>query len=135
MRFTRKEIAGSWASSAQATEYLAGLALSGAAIDPKACRLAIIRAATGAFPQAVSDGMEKQALATGFELVMKRDFDPAITDFTDILDAVEQARPDLLLGVGRIQNDLLLARQITERGLRSARWRWWPLLSSSLRPT
>ena len=101
-----------------ATEYLAGLPFLVRQSDPKACRLAIIRAATGAFPQAVSDGMEKQALATGFELVMKRDFDPAITDFTDILDAVEQARPDLLLGVGRIQNDLLLARQITERGLR-----------------
>ena len=98
-----------------ASEYLAGLPLLVRQSDPKACRLAIIRAATGAFPQAVSDGMEKQALATDFELVTKREFDPAITDFAEILDAVEQARPDLLLGVGRIQNDLLLAKQIAQR--------------------
>ena len=51
----------------------------------------------------------------GYELVIKREFDRAITDFANILDAVEQARPDLLLGVGRIQNDLLLARQIVQR--------------------
>jgi len=98
-----------------ASEYLAGLPALVRQSDPRASRLAIIRAATGAFPQAVSDGIERQALATGFELVLKREFDPAITDFTDILVAVEQARPDLLLGVGRIQNDLLLARQIAQR--------------------
>ncbi len=99
-----------------ASEYLARLPLLVRKADPKACRLAIIRAATGAFPRAVSDGMEKRALAMGYELVIKREFDPAITDFANILDAVEQARPDLLLGVGRIQNDLLLARQIVQRG-------------------
>ena len=99
-----------------ASEYLAGLPALVRQSNPRACRLAIIRAATGSFSQAVSDGMEKQALATGFELVLKREFDPAITDFFDILDAVEKALPDLLLGVGRIQNDLLLARQIAQRG-------------------
>ena len=99
-----------------ASEYLAGLPPLVRQSDPKASRMAIIRAATGAFPKAVSDGMEKQALATGFELVIKREFDPAITDFAEILDAVEQVRPDLLLGVGRIQNDLLLASQIAQRG-------------------
>ena len=99
-----------------ASEYLAGLPPLVRQSDPTACRQAIIRAATGAFPQAVSDGMEKQALAMDFELVIKREFDPAITDFAHILDAVEQARPDLLLGVGRIQNDLLLAKQIAQRG-------------------
>ena len=98
-----------------ASEYLAGLPLLVRQSDPKASRLAIIRAATGAFPQAVSDGMERKALDLGFESVIKRVFDPAITDFAEILDTVEQARPDLLLGVGRIQNDLLLARQIAQR--------------------
>ncbi len=101
-----------------ASEYLVGLPPLVRQSDSRASRLAIIRAATGAFPQAVSEGMVQQALGMGFELVMKREFDPAITDFTNILDAVDQARPDLLLGVGRIQNDLLLARQIAQRGCR-----------------
>ncbi len=99
-----------------ASEYLAGLPLLVRQADPRASRLAIIQASTGAFPPAVSDGLEKQAVATGFELVIKREFDPAITGFSDILDAVEKTGPDLLVGVGRIQNDLLLARQIAQRG-------------------
>ena len=98
-----------------ASEYLAGLPRLVRQSNPRASRLAIIRASPGAFPQAVCDGVERQALALGIELVMKREFDPAITDFADILDVAEQARPDLLLGVGRIRNDLLLAGQIAQR--------------------
>ena len=98
-----------------ASEYLAGLPHLVRQSDPQASRLAIIRAAPGAFPRAVSSGMERQALNLGFELVLQQEFHPSMTDFSDILATAEQARPDLLLGVGRIQNDLLLARQIVER--------------------
>jgi branched-chain amino acid transport system substrate-binding protein len=53
----------------------------------------------------------------GFKTVLLREYAPAIADFSEILDEVEQARPDVLLGVGRIQNDLLLARQLAQRRL------------------
>jgi branched-chain amino acid transport system substrate-binding protein len=59
--------------------------------------------------------MERAALDLGFQVVLVREFPPGIRDFGEMLDAVDRLRPDLLLGVGRIQNDLLLAQQIAER--------------------
>ena len=44
------------------------------------------------------------------------EFDTDTEDFSDILDRVQRQRPDLLLAVGRIQNDLALAGQLVERG-------------------
>jgi branched-chain amino acid transport system substrate-binding protein len=100
-----------------ASEYLAGLAQLVKEVAPGAERLAIVRASTGAFPRAVSSGAEGRAVGLGFKTVLLREYDPAITDFSEILDQVEQVRPDVLLGVGRIQNDLLLSRQIAQRRL------------------
>ena len=85
--------------------------------DPKAGSLAILRASTGAFPKAVTSAVESQAAQLGFRISLLREFEPSIKDFSAILDEVEQANPDLLLGVGRIQNDLLLAGQLARREL------------------
>lgn len=100
-----------------ASEYLAGLAQLVREAAPDTETLAIIRASSGAFPRAVSSGAEDRAVGLGFKTVLLREYDPAITDFSEILDQVEQARPDILLGIGRIQNDLLLSRQIVQRRL------------------
>lgn len=100
-----------------ASEYLAGLSQLVREADPKASKLAILRASSGEFPQAVSSGMERRALALGFRTVLLREYDASIADFSEILDSVEQARPDVLVAVGRIQNDLLLAQQLAQRRL------------------
>jgi branched-chain amino acid transport system substrate-binding protein len=98
-----------------ASEYLTGLPHLVRRADPQANRLAVIRAATGAFPRAVASGVERQAAELGFQKVAHEEFDPATEDFSNILDRVEGQRPDLLLAVGRIENDLALARQLVER--------------------
>ena len=98
------------------SEYLTGLPQLVRQADPQAERLAIIRAATGAFPQAVSSGLERRASDLGFQKVVQREFDPKTTNFSRILEQVEQERPDLLLAVGRIRNDLALAQQLALRG-------------------
>ena len=98
-----------------ASEYLAGLAQLVREEAPEAATLAIVRSVSGAFPRAVSSGMERGAVALGFGVVLRLEYDPTIADFTEILDAVEQARPDVLVAVGRIQNDLGLARQLADR--------------------
>jgi branched-chain amino acid transport system substrate-binding protein len=85
--------------------------------DPNADSLAIVRASTGAFPKAVTSTVESQAARLGFKISLLREFEPSINDFSAVLDEVERVRPDLLLGVGRIQNDLLLARQLARREL------------------
>jgi branched-chain amino acid transport system substrate-binding protein len=100
-----------------ASEYLAGLAQLVREVAPDAERLAVVRASSGDFPRAVSSGAEGRAVGLGFKRVLLREYNPATTDFSGILDEVEQAHPDMLLGVGRIQNDLLLSRQIVQRRL------------------
>ena len=100
-----------------ASEYLAGLAQLVREATPDAETLALVRASSGAFPRLVSSGAERRAVALGFKTALLREYAPAIADFSEILDEVEQARPDILLGVGRIQNDLLLSRQIVQRCL------------------
>ncbi|MBQ09958.1 MAG: hypothetical protein CMJ45_00205 [Planctomyces sp.] len=87
------------------------------AADSNAEFVAILRASTGAFPKAVTSGVERQAAQLEFTISLLREFEPSINDFSALLDEVEQARPDLLLGVGRIQNDLLLASQLVRRDL------------------
>ena len=85
--------------------------------DSNADSLAIVRASTGAFPKAVVSTVESQAGQLGFRISLLREFEPSINDFNAVLDEVEWVRPDLLLGVGRIQNDLLLAGQLARREL------------------
>ena len=85
--------------------------------DPNADSLAIVRASTGAFPKAVVATVESQAGQLGVRISLLREFEPFINDFNAVLDEVERVRPDLLLGVGRIQNDLLLAGQLARREL------------------
>ena len=100
-----------------ATEYLAGLLSLVRRTDPEAESIAILRASTGAFPQAVSAGVEAQSAEFGFRVEMVREFDASITDFKPILEDLASSPPDVLVGVGRIRNDLLLAHQIAESGM------------------
>ena len=100
-----------------ASEYLAGLPQLVREADPSAESVAIIRCSPGGFPRMVSAGMEGAAADLGLRVVLAREYPADLCDFAEILEAVNQVRPDLLLGVGRIQHDLLLARQITQRRL------------------
>lgn len=100
-----------------ASRYLAEWLPLVKAADPSAKSLAILRSSTGSFPKAVTSGVESQAAQLGFKISLLREFEPSINDFGAILDEVLQAGPELLLGVGRIQNDLLLARHLAGREL------------------
>jgi branched-chain amino acid transport system substrate-binding protein len=95
-----------------ATEYLAGLLSMVRQAAPGAESLAVLRAATGAFPCDVSGGVEGWAARMGFRTALARQFDAATWDFSEIIRAAGEARPDVLVGVGRFQNDLLLAEQL-----------------------
>jgi branched-chain amino acid transport system substrate-binding protein len=98
-----------------ASEYLSGLAPLVREAAPDASTLAILRSASGAFPRAVSSGVERGAVALGFRTVLRQEYDPATADFPQVLEAVERARPDVLVAVGRIQDDLRLAQLLARR--------------------
>ncbi|MDA0735322.1 MAG: amino acid ABC transporter substrate-binding protein [Chloroflexi bacterium] len=98
-----------------ASEYLYGLPQMLRESHPEANSLAIVRAATGSFPKMASTGVERQAASLGFKRVLLQEYDPATNDFSTIIDRIQDARPNLLVAVGRIENDLLLARQLVQR--------------------
>ena len=97
-----------------ATEYLIGLLPMVREVDPAASRLTIVRASAGEFPRAVSTGLMRAAETQGFQ-VQVIDYPPAINDFSRVLDSVEESVPQVLAGVGRIHQDLLLARELVQR--------------------
>jgi branched-chain amino acid transport system substrate-binding protein len=100
-----------------ASEYLTGLFPMVKEIAPQAQTLAIVRSSAGSFPKAVSEGAGRRAEQLGFKVVLRCEYPPDTTDFSAIINEVSQAQPDVLLAVGRIQNDLLLACQMAQSRL------------------
>jgi branched-chain amino acid transport system substrate-binding protein len=101
-----------------ATQYLAGLLPMVRQADAQAASVGIVRASTGAFPKAVSQGVETQVDAWGFRLDFIEEFQgvegAAETDFQSLAGKAAKAAPDVLVAVGRISNDLSLARILAE---------------------
>ena len=87
-------------------------------IDPGARRVAVLHSSKGSFPVAVASGVESYALEQGFQIIFKRQYYPPVVDFSPLLRELEEIEPDIILGVGRIQDDLLLARQLVESQVR-----------------
>ena len=95
-----------------ASDYLAGVPEVVLQTNPAATRLAVLHSSTSAFSRSVVTGAIEKASELGIDLVLHDTFDSPATDFTDLLQRVETAEPDLLIGVGRIEDDLLLAQQL-----------------------
>ena len=92
-----------------AEEYLSGLLPAVREVHPEAATLAITRAATGAFPRDVAAGVERAAAGLGFRVALSSRFDAEADDFCEIVHAICDVAPDVLLVVGRFQNDLNLS--------------------------
>lgn len=98
-----------------ASEYLAGLLPLVRQADPEAMTLGIVRVYPGEFPKAVSQPLERTCKALGFKLTLLREYPPSTVDLRNILEEVKGIRPDVLVAVGRIHNDLELARCLARR--------------------
>ena len=96
-----------------ADEYLAGLLPTAREARPKAATVAIVRASTGAFPRDVASGAERTAAALGFRVALSSQFDAETEDFCELVHAICDVTPDVLLVVGRFQNDLNLAELLS----------------------
>ena len=100
-----------------ASRYLAALLPMVRESQPQAESLAILRVSPGVFAKAVSSGVERAASLLDFHTTVLEEYEPTIKDFNPILNQVEDARPEVLVAVGRIHNDLLLAEQLVQRRL------------------
>lgn len=98
-----------------ASEYMTGLLPSVRQADQEAKTLGIVRACPGEFPRVVSQPLERTCKALGFQLTLLREYPPSTVDFRNILEEVQGIRPDVLVAVGRIHNDLELARRLARR--------------------
>ena len=98
-----------------ADEYLAGLLPAVREACPEAATVAIVRASTGAFPRDVAAGVERAVAALGFRVALSSQFDAEAEDFSEIVQAICDVAPDVLVAVGRFQNDLNLAELLSQR--------------------
>ena len=97
-----------------ADEYLSGLLPAVREVCPDAAAVGIVRASTGAFPRDVASGVEWSADAIGFRIVQSLEFDATAQDFGETASEVCRVSPDVLVVVGRFQNDLQLAEILAE---------------------
>ena len=102
-----------------ASKYLLGVIDLVKETDPTARRVAILHSGGGSFPAAVASGVASYAAREGFQVIFKRSYDPSTDDFSPLLTEVMDSGADVVLGVGRIGDDLLLARHIVEKGVRA----------------
>ena len=98
-----------------ADEYLAGCCRRCGKFSPRHRTVGIVRASTGAFPRDVASGVERSAARLGFRVVLSSEFDADAQDFRESADEICRVAPDILVVVGRFQNDLELAGVLAER--------------------
>ena len=87
--------------------------------DPSAQRIAILHSDRGSFSSAVASGVESYGVEQGHSIVLKGTYHPPMADFSELLEEVEKSEPDVILGVGTIEDDLLLARQMVRRRVKA----------------
>ena len=92
-----------------ASQYLAGLLPLVREADPTASRVALVKVSTGEFPQAVCSGVNDVADSLGFDVCLNAEFAASSDDFTPVLEELKAARPDVVVIVGRVRNDLKFA--------------------------
>ena len=100
-----------------ASQYLAGLLPLVRQTDPTASTVALVKASTGEFPKAVCLGVSEAAEGLGFKIVLSTEFEAATDYFAGVLAELKDAQPEVVVIVGRVQNDLRLARQLVESGI------------------
>ena len=103
-----------------ASRYLVGLLPLVRQTDPSADTVALVRAATGEFAKAVCFGVAMSARDLGFTTVLATEFSASaddFSDFSDVVDELKAAKPDVVVIVGRVHNDLRLARQLADSGM------------------
>jgi ABC-type branched-subunit amino acid transport system substrate-binding protein len=78
--------------------------------DARARRLAVLHARAGGFAAAVAAGAVEAARAAGFDAIHALGFDSPLVAPAPLLAEALALEPDLLVGVGRFEDDVALAR-------------------------
>ncbi len=95
-----------------AHRYFIGILEMVKALDPSSSRVALLHGSSGTFPRAVVSGAEAYAKENGLRVVFKAPYPPASSGFASLVSRVAASQPDIILGVGRTEDDLRLAHQL-----------------------
>ena len=99
--------------SSPASQYLIALLEFFRFLDPSLRKVALFAAKTG-FASQVAAGALDWIHEARLELTASRSYESGSGDFAPLLVGLEEDPPDILVGAGRFEDDLLLARQLAK---------------------
>ncbi len=102
---------------APASRYLGGLVDFLMDKDSRPRRTAILRSSRGSFPEAVAEGFVKRAVQANWDVVFNESYEPDQPDFRQAVSRLKGSSPYVVVGVGRIQDDLALSRELATADL------------------
>ena len=102
---------------APASRYLWGVVDLLMSRDPRPRKAAVLRSSRGSFPKAVAGGFVERAVRFDWDVVFNETYEPDCPDFAQVVSRIRDSSPDVVLGVGRIQDDLALARELAKAEL------------------
>lgn len=86
--------------------------------DPAASKIASFCARDSGFSMNVAGGLKEHALKRGFR-VREFKYDSGEDDFFSLLNEAKEYEPDLIFGMGRAHDDISLAGQIIQTGVKA----------------
>jgi branched-chain amino acid transport system substrate-binding protein len=95
-----------------ASDYLKALPLLVRSQDPSVARISVVHAKTGSFAAHVARGVADGAKAAGFDVIRLIPFDSPIRDARALLREALAAEPDLLVGAGSFQDDVMIVKRL-----------------------
>src|SRR3990170_4352026 len=96
-----------------ASKYLNGIIDMVRKIDQGAKKIAIFQAEDSGFSANVAGGAKRYGKEKGFQVTNLK-YQSGTKDFPSIVKQVKENNPDIILGAGRAEDDLMLARQTIE---------------------
>src|SRR3989304_835156 len=100
-------------TTSPASKYLHGIIDMVRTIDKEAKKIALIQADDSGFSTNVAEGAKRYGKEKGFQVTNFK-YQSGTKDFSSIIKQVKEDNPDIILGAGRAEDDLILARQILE---------------------
>jgi len=97
-----------------ASHYLTGALDLLAKTDPNAKKIAVAYS-TDSFSTSVVNALKTYAEGKGYNIVLFEGYDPATTDFSALINKIQAAAPDAVMGGGHFQDGSTFAKQLFEK--------------------
>ncbi|HSE83722.1 MAG TPA: amino acid ABC transporter substrate-binding protein [Thermodesulfobacteriota bacterium] len=100
-----------------ASGYLPGIIDMARELDKEASSIAIFQAEESGFSANVTEGAKKYGEERNFQIRILK-YKSAVDELPDLLNDLKKQIPDVILGAGRAEDDILLARLIVEQRIK-----------------